>query len=147
MKKIIIQTFWLVVTFSIRLSSSSSMPFSCIHESSTKNWDLILDDCFSNRNTQLLKKEEMLLSKFSVIGTSLLLKLVRCNSQQPLCNCQVTNLHLEETTWNDHLKTERSWQSSKQNLPSSQGAVPSKNIYFIVFWCSSVFSLQTYNVI
>lgn len=51
--------------------------------------------------TERIIKPEKSLSKFSVIGTSLLLKLVRCNYQQPLCNCQVTNLHLEETTWND----------------------------------------------
>ena len=108
MKKIIIQTFWLVVTFSIRFSSSSSMclHFSCLHPWIKKNWDLILDDCILNLNTQLLLKELLVVNqncfvKFSVIGISLLLKLVRCNYQQPICNCQVTNLHLEEITWND----------------------------------------------
>ena len=81
-------------------------PFWCFHpwikyqELRLDSWWLLLKS--QSSVTERIIKPEMLLSKFSVIGTSLFLKLVRCNYQQPLCNCQLTNLHLEETTWNDH---------------------------------------------
>lgn len=104
MKKIIIQTSWLVVTFSIRFSSSSSMclHFSCLHPWIKKNWDLILDDCILNLNTQLLLKELVNQNCFVKVFSNWHLSSVETiNYQQPICNCQVTNLHLEETTWND----------------------------------------------